>query len=818
MIEMFLDANWRRELAHAARGLRRAPGFAAIAIVTLAIGVGVNTAMFGLIDALLFRPPPHVGDPDRVVRVRFTSGDAKGEAKPWRRSNYPALAALADTRAFESVAGYTDATVSIGRGVEAYEAKAMIVTPAFFRVLGVRPHAGSLFGSQAADTLADNRVVLSYGFWQRRFGRDPRVIGAPLVIGSAAYFIAGIAPNGFTALQESPVDVWLPMNELAAAYLTREWRTNHRSYWLDVVARVPSSATVTAAQNRASAVLRLAAPTGDRDPTGAVTAPIVSSRDAEKSREVRVSLWLAGVAAFVLLIACANIANLMLARNVVRGREYAVRLSLGATNWQLRRQLLADVLVLAIPGLVAALFVEHAVRAAIPAFLPTEIPIPRGLIDARSLGLMMTSGLVAVALVAVVSLAQVRPERILRALVVRTIDERRGGAWTRGSLLALQSGLCVALLFSAGLFARSLGRVLALDLGVELDRAVQMSFNIPRGSRAPAERGSLYDRALERVRALQGVERAALSVSAPYQSGMGSAPFTAEQTQRELWEGKGEVAYSTAVGAGFFGTVGARSLAGRDFTDADRAGAPLVAIVNRNQAARLWPAGGALGRCLFLDEQRECYRVVGVLGGVWKLRALDRSKMTVYTPLAQTPDASAGALLVRTRGPAGPMLAQLRSAVQSIEPDLPAVNVSRTRDLVDSEFRPWRLGATLFGGFSAIALIIAAVGLFGVVSFTTTLRTREIGVRMALGARGSNVMRLVAGDGLVAVVAGLILGAGASLVASRWMGDVLYQTSPRDPAVLAQTAGVLLLVAGVAVIAPVLRALRLAPAAILRSE
>jgi len=192
--------------------------------------------------------------------------------------------------------------------------------------------------------------------------------------------------------------------------------------------------------------------------------------------------------------------------------------------------------------------------------------------------------------------------------------------------------------------------------------------------------------------------------------------------------------------------------------------------------------------------------------------------MAIYFPLAQTPERPPGAILVRTRGPVGPMLAQLRSTMQSVEPDLPAVNVSRARDLVDYEFRPWRLGATLFAGFAAIALIIAAVGLYGVVSFTTTLRTREIGVRMALGARGPDIMRVVAGAGLGAVVAGLIVGSAASLVASRWMGDVLYQTSPRDPVVLAQTAGVLLAVAALAVVAPVIRALRLAPASALRSD
>jgi predicted permease len=694
----------------------------------------------------------------------------------------------------------------------------MLVTPNFFRLLGVRPYAGRLIEPRAVGADVDNGVVLSYGFWERQFGRSPSIVGTPLIIGASSYVVIGIAPDDFTSLQEKPVDVWLPMNDRAVGYLRPDWRTTPNSYWLDFVGRAPVSGTVASTTQRANDVLRLTWNRNDRGVSGIATSSIISSRSAEKSREVRVSLWLAGVSAFVLLIACANIANLVLARNVRQGREYAIRLSLGATSWQLRRQLLTDVLVLAVPGLVAALLVEYALRAAIPAFLPAEIPIPSSLLDARSLGLMAASSVLAIALVAIVSLVQVRPARIVQALTTRTRDDRHGGAWARGSLLALQSGLCVVLLFSAGLFAKSLSRVLALDLGVELDRTVQLSFNLPEGVRSPADRQALYDRALERVRMLEGVERVALSQAEPFRSGSGSAPFNAEHSQEETWAGKGEVGYSAAVGAGFFRAVGAKTLSGRDFTEADVAGAPKVAILNVNMAARLWPGGGALGKCVFLDETRECHRVVGVLGGVWKLRALDRSKMTIYTPLAQTTDVTPGALYVRIRGDAGPMLPRLRTAMQGVEPNLPAISISRASDLVAYEFRPWRLGATLFGGFSAVALVIAAIGLFGVVSFTTTLRTREIGVRMALGARGSNIMRVVAGAGLVSVVAGLIVGSAAALVASRWMGDVLYQTSPRDPAVLVETAGALLVVAVVAVIVPVVRALRLAPAAILRSE
>ena len=813
---MFLDAAWRRELVHAARRLRKSSGFAVVAITTFAIGVGVNSAMFGIIDGLLFRPPPHVTEPDRVVRVRFASM-RDSVMQPWNRANYPALEDLAAAGVLEDVAGYFGTTVSIGQGEDAFEADAMLVTTSFFRVLGVRAAAGTLPGVASSDTAAANAAVISHGFWERHFGGARDAIGAPLRVGTSTYTVAGVLPSGFAALQDEPVDLWIPMDESAGGYMFGQWRTNRGSFWLDAVGRLPASATAPAVEQRAAAVMQVTAQAERRAPAGIVTAPLVGSRASDKSREVRVSLWLAGVTAFVLLIACANIANLILARNLARAREYAVRLSLGATNWQLRRQLIADVIAVAVPGIAAAAIVGYLVRGATTAFLPADVPIARDLMDGRSLAVMAASGFVAILLVTIVSLAQVRPAALARALMTQTRDDRGGSAWARGSLIALQSALCVALLFSAGLFARSLERVLSLDLGVDMDRTVQISFNIPRGSRTPEERQLLYERALERLRAHPGIERAALAGSAPFQSGMGVGPFTSERGQEELWSGR-ESAYASAVGAGFFESVGAASLVGRDFTDTDRAGAPRVVIVNRNLATMLFPRGDALNQCVFLYESRECYRVVGILSGVWKMRALDRDRLALYTPLAQTEGGVPGALLVRTRGEPGPLLGQIRSTVQQVAADLPAVRIARASDLVDWEFRPWRLGATLFGAFSAIALVIAAVGLYGVVSFTATLRTREIGVRMALGARATHVIRIVSAAGLGAVITGLVVGSAAALVASRWVGDILYETSPRDPVVLGQTAGVLLLVAVVSVVVPVVRALRLAPAAVLRAE
>jgi predicted permease len=798
-----------RELAHAARRLWKAPAFFAVAMLTFAIGVGVNTAMLGLIDSLLLRPPAHVDDPDHVVRIGFVDA-------PKGMHDYPTFEALGATAVFDGIAGYYERSVSIGRGVDAHEGRALFVTQNFFHVLGVRPATGRLFGSSPTEVASENGIVLSYGYWQRRFGGDPRIVGAHLVVGASTYDVVGVAPSGFAVLQDRPVDVWLPLNDAAAGYLFDGWRTQDGSIWLDFVGRVPGTATRQVIAERAGELLQHDAV---QAPTRIELSPLLASRSDTKPLEARVSLWLGGVTALVLLIACANLTNLMVTRNITRNREYAVRSALGATVGRLRQQALADVCAIAIPGAVVAVFVDYAVRAALPLFLTADVPLARGLLDGRGLALLSLSVLVAISFVSIVTLLQLRPVGLSLSLVSRTGDDRRGRAWTGHALLALQSGLCVALVFMAGLFAKSLDRVLSLDLGVDMERTVQISLNIPRGSRPLAEQQALYELALERVQEHPAVEHAALSVAEPFRSGMGSGPFTPEQSRSELWPVGSEVAYRSAVGAGFFRAVGA-SLEGRDFTDADASGAPPVVILSNNLAARLFPSGNALDNCVFLDEPGICYRVVGVIGGVWKLSALDRDKMAVYTPLLQTPGpvTFAGALLVRSRGSAGPMIAQLRSIVQDLDPNLPAASLSRMTDLLAWEIRPWRLGAILFASFSAVALLVAAVGVYGAVAFTTALRTREIGVRVALGAGTTHVVRIAAGAGFGAVAVGIVVGSAVTLMATRGMGDVLYQTSPTDPVVLAQTAGLLVAVAASAVFAPVVRALRFDPATMLRSE
>lgn len=356
------------------------------------------------------------------------------------------------------------------------------------------------------------------------------------------------------------------------------------------------------------------------------------------------------------------------------------------------------------------------------------------------------------------------------------------------------------------------------DLGVELDRTVRLTINFPPGQRAAGEARAAYERAAAVLGRHPNVERVVLTGRSPFRSGTAASPWTDERGQAELWPPGQQPAYRSMVGAGFFATVGAGSLRGRDFDEGDRAGTPLVVIVNAPLARHLWPSGDALGQCLWLEDTPTCLRVVGVLGGVWKFSALRRDVMAIYVPLAQVRDAPAGALFVRARGDARAFVEQARSSIQSANPELPAAGGVLARDMVAPEFRAWRLGATVFSAFAAVALLITAIGLYGMAAASFALRRMEIAIRLALGARWTHVVAGAVGETVLSVAAGLAAGLVLVIVASRWLGGVLFETSPRDPMVLTQAAFLLLVIAVAAVAVPTARALRTRPANLLRAE
>src|SRR5688500_18994785 len=529
-------ASFALEIRRAVRSLPRAPAFAATAILTLAIGIGVNTAIFNLTDALLLRPPAHIANPDRVVRLHFVTGSEPGESSTTDRTSYPAVADVAESGAFASVAGYTTARVSVGRGPEAVEAYAMLATRGFFGVLGTSPHRGAYPAGDLTSRALDAGVVLAHGFWMRQFAGDPAIVGRRVVVDGGPYVVSAIAPGGFTILQRRAVDIWLPLEHGArTGSISEAWRTDRESFWIDAVARVAPGATAQGAAERASATLRHTRElSGGTEGVSAVTtAPLIEGRGADKPPHVQVSLWLAGLTTLVLLIACANVANLVVASNVARRREQAVRVSLGATRWQIRRQVIADIVALAVPGALAAVFVDFALRNLIPAYVAYETPIPRGLVDPRAATLILATTVFAAVAVSAVALAQLRASALSLAPWRFGGDDGRAGTRTRQTLLAVQAGGSLALLFCAALFANSLKRVESLDLGVDLDRTIQVSLNLDRGTTAVGNAATVYEEVTTRVRRHPAVEAVAISQKHPFMSGQAVGPWMAGRSQNE---------------------------------------------------------------------------------------------------------------------------------------------------------------------------------------------------------------------------------------------------------------------------------------------
>lgn len=824
----------RQDVPQAIRQLCRTPGVTSLIVLTLAIGIGANVTMAGLIDRLLLRPPAHVQDADRVARLLFVGPGYRGGTRVGTKWSYPAMLDLArEVPALEQVAAYTSARLVLGSGPDARDVRASIVSPSFFPLLGVRPLLGRLFSSADGYPAGESAggpplAVISYGFWQRQFAGDSGVIGQDVHIGALPYTIVGVTPRGFQGVDVEPPDVWLPISVTGEADLTAIWRSGRATVWLAVVARLEPGASRTVAAQQATAVWRhFNAPPGTLAArTRVIAASVIPGRGPDAPREVKVALWLGGVSALVLLIACANVANLLLARAFTRRREIAVRIALGAQRGRLARQMLTEAGLLTLISAAAAVLLAVIGGHVLQRLFVSDLSGAGVVLDTRLLTFAAAIALGTAVLISLAPLLQSTRPNLTDAL--RTGAAAGGGRTSRVRtiLLGAQGAVCMLLLVVAGLFAQSLQRVQALDLGVDVDRTLLIYLTVDRLSLPKEEIAQLYDRMRERVSAIPGVRGVALASWNPFAGGHAVGPHTQEHGDSYYWPPGFvmDAPIGTAVDSGFFRTIGASSLRGRDFTSADVIGAPKVAIINEPMAEFLWPGDDALGRCVYLPyydgEVVDCTTVVGVLPGFFKRSILNRDAMAVYVPLAQHTMKvdRPGSMVVGVSGNPAALLPAVRHAIESVRPDMPAVRIIPMRDVVDPEYRPWRLAASMFSIFGGVALVIAIVGVYAVVSFTAAQRSAEVAVRIALGARARSVFAAVAGDGLRTIAVGLAIGMMAALAIRRWIGPLLFRTSPSDPGIIAGVALLLLAVALVAMLVPTVRALRRDPATVLRAD
>jgi putative ABC transport system permease protein len=734
----------------------------------------------------------------------------------------------ATSRAFSEVAFYSDASLAVGTGADARSAAGSKVTASFFKLLGVRPYFGRFFtADEAGEPTSANVAVVSYAYWQRELHGDTQVLGRRLPIGSTQFTIIGVAPRGFTGIGLNAVDVWIPLTAGVTPAEYSSWTTSRNGYWLLGMVRLASGvsreAASAAATQRLRNSLRQEGMSDERIATqrpGIGLVSVLPSEAQAGNPRARVAVLLAAVSFIVLVIACANVANLQLARGMGRRREIAVRIALGVSRGRLVAQLLTESVVLAIAGGVASILVawwgSSFVRRVLlgSSDLAGDWPIDLRVLAytfAASIGVGLLSGLAPAS-------------QLGRTTITAELKEgpREGGSHrsrARTVLLVAQTALSILLLVGTGLFVLSLQRIEGLHLGLEPRRALVASIQTSGTSYTDAEQALLYQRLLETAKRDPGMESAALATTLPFYSswavrvrvpGRDSLPRVADGGP-----------YLDEVSPEYFQTVGMRILRGRSFTNADQASAPRVAIINESLARLWWPNESALGKCMKIGgDTMPCSEIVGISENSRRESVIEDVTVQYFVPLAQAiarPSISY-VLLARPRSDAAAAAEPFRRALHRALPNLPYVHVYPLEDLVSPQKRSFRLGALMFAAFGGLALVLAAVGLYSVLAYDVATRTRELGVRVAIGADAWQVMQLVFAGGLRVAAFGAVGGLIVALAAGRLVEPLLFQTSPHDPLILAGAVAVVLVVSLLAAFLPARRALLVDPIIALKAE
>ena len=817
-----------QDVRYAVRSLRNTPVFTTVAVASLAIGIGANTTMFGAIDAMMFRAPAYVRDADRVNRVFFELPKPAGGASIIQQVSYGAYLRLRDdVSGFADLAAFSDQKFSSGRGADARLLSATLVSQNFFKLLGVQPALGRVFLPTEERDDGQHVALLGYEAWQSQFAGDSAVLGRTIDVAGLPYVIVGVAPQGFTGVETDRVDVWLPLGAGKRVQSFYILDPSAQSYWLELVGRRRANATVAQVRDQATQVyLRLNS--GSRyfaalpvKPHASI-APIIIGRGPTAGPEAKVSVWVGAVSLLVLLIAAANVANLLLLRGLARSRETALRLSLGATRWRVVRHALIEGMLIAFAGAICALVMAHWTAAAMRAFLLPD-SVDHRVIEPRMLAFTAVVALGAGVLAAMApALASAHGgfQPLLGAGRVADRSPRR--LFAQRALIAGQVALATLLLVGAGLFVTSLRNVRAIDLGIDVDQLLYVNLTSMlrqrdwRDSSGWVSANATYRAMLERVRRVPGVANASLTVGEPF------ASRWALSLQRRggppLRTGS-PVPFATAVGDAYFETMGTRLVRGRLFTASDHTPTSRVAIVDEETAKQFWPDGNAIGTCVLLGDDQACTQIVGIVANAAQYAITGAKGSYVYLPLESAWGHQAISMMeVRSTRDPDALVPAIRRAVQSVSPDLPWVDVQSVSRRLAPQLRPWRLGASMFTAFGVLALCLAAFGLYGLLSYMVAQRTHEIGVRKALGASNGGVVRLVLRGSVGLATVGIVVGVAGALGAGRLIASQLYGVTPRDPFVFAVCIAALLVVAVIACLAPARRATRVDPMVALRTE
>jgi putative ABC transport system permease protein len=791
------------DIRYGVRALLRTPGVTALVILTLGLGIGANVAVFSAIDGVLLEPLSFPA-PERLVLV-WEESRAQGITKaPTSAANF--LDWRSQARSFEGMAVFRGDELTLTGAGEPAELRGARVSSALFALLGVRPAAGQFFGANEDRPGGEPVAVLSRGLWQRRFGADPGVVGRSLKLGGVSRRVVGVAPD-LEFLRWA--DVFLPVALGAEDVADRGARR------LGVLARLRPGVTLA----RAASEMELIASRLEQahpEANAGWRVQLTALREAVVGDVRHALLLLQGAVGFVLLIACTNVGSLLLVRALARQQEVAVRLALGAGAARIGRQLITESLLLGLlSGLFGLLLASAGIRllaAALAADLPRAERIG---LDGRVLAFALVLSVLTSLLFGLAPVLQVRRPDLIAALKQRGDDASGGRTHLRrlGALIVLEFALTMALLVGAGLLARSFQHLLAVDVGFKPQQVLMAELSLPAARyQSPERQRGFAQRMLERVGALPGVGAAAIGSSLPVTGFNRVLSFTVEgvaaapaQEPSASW---------TAVSPGYFQVLGIPLRRGRVVLEKDRQGSLAVAVINETMARRYWPGADPLGHRLTLSTESAPREVIGVVGDV-KIAGLTSDPMpAVYVPYAQSPFPSV-VLFVRGAQPAS-LTASVRSGILAVDPDQPVTAVGPLTEVLERSLAKPRSNLLLLGSFALFGLALAAIGLYGLMAYSIGRRTRELAVRIAMGAEARQVLRLVMGHALALALAGVALGSFLALAMGPLAASLLYRVSPADPFVLSTVALLLLAVALAASLGPAVRALRIDPVAALR--
>lgn len=819
-----------QDLRFAARGLRRAPAFTTFAVSTLALGIGANIAMFGVVDRLLLRGPEHLRDPGRLVRVLSTTSRPGRPDETTSSFGYVTLAHLRSAaHDFEGVAAYASGRSALGEGRDARPIQLTFATADFFPLLGVQAALGRFFGPDEDRTAgAAHVIVLGNALWRGQFRSDPGVIGSTVRVRDVSYTVIGVAPPGFTGVDLSRVDAWAPMSLLGPTVVRDDWTRTWHAQWLRIVARLkPGVEPAEATADATSAYRRLydGPELGDAQ-RRLWAAPLRFTDQGRESTQATVARWVYGVTVIVLLIACINVSNLLLARGASRRSEVGVRMALGAARLRLARLFLTESLLLALLGGGAALAVAGGLTAYLRGTLLTNVEWTSSPVGARLFVVALAVSLVLGLVVGMAPALRAARGSLTQAMTPTSRGRHRERAGMGALPSVLQATLTSMLVIGAGLFVRSLARAEHLPLGIDAGHILvaKADWQPAAAGGGPidvdarrARRTDVYQRARDAALLLPGVQRAALAVGSPFGYEFGVALYVPGWDSLPRLDGRWP--RISAVSSDYFATVGTHLLRGRVFRPDEGAGTEPVAIVSATMSRVLWPGRNAIGNCLHVGApSAPCARVVGVVQDAHRQQLHEAPAMQYYIPIGQESGFGGTTLMVRTNGDPRALIPRVTALLRSTDAMVANASAAPLQDSIDPLFRPWRLGASVFGLGGTLALLVAALGLYSVLSYLVARRTHELGVRLALGASRRQIVTLVLRRSVGITLLGVAMGSVAALYAGRFVGPLLFETSPNDAAVFALTA---LLLAGTALVAglvPALRASRVNPVRALNAE